>query len=34
LDDIQRNLLGRDFFDLVQVGFRENHSEFYVEPSP
>jgi hypothetical protein len=32
--DIQRNLFGRDFFDLVQIGFREHHLAFYVTPSP
>lgn len=29
-----RNLLGRDFFDLVQLGFREHHQAFYVTPAP
>ncbi len=32
--DIHRNLLGRDFFNLVQVGFREHHLTFYVTPTP
>lgn len=32
--DIHRNLLGRDFFDLAQIGFRERHLKFYVTPSP
>lgn len=32
--DIKRNLLGRDFFNLVQIGFRERHLEFYVAPAP
>ena len=32
--EIQRNLLGRDFFDLVQIGFREHHLEFFVTPKP
>ena len=31
---IRRNLLGRDFFDQVQIGFRERHFEFYVSPTP
>lgn len=31
---IWRNLLGRDFFALIQIGFRERHSTFYVSPSP
>jgi len=31
--DIQRNLLGRDFFDRIQVGFRESHSQFFIEPT-
>lgn len=32
--EIPRNLLGRDFFDLVQVGFREHHLVFLVTPTP
>jgi len=32
--EIRRNLLGRDFFDLVQIGFREHHLAFFVTPSP
>ncbi len=32
--EIQRNLLGRDFFNLAQIGFRENHLCFYVTPAP
>lgn len=31
---IARNLLGHDFFDLVQVGFREHFLEFLLEPTP
>ena len=31
---LRRNLLGRDFFNLVQIGFRERHSLFYVTPRP
>lgn len=34
LDELHRNLLGRDFFDLVQLGFREHHGEFFLEPAP
>jgi hypothetical protein len=34
LRNIERNLLGRDFFNLVQLGFREHRSEFFLEPSP
>lgn len=34
LSEIRRNLLGRDFFNLVQIGFRERHLAFYVTPSP
>ena len=30
--DIKRNLLGRDFFNLVQVGFRERYQVFYASP--
>ncbi len=33
-DGIARNLLGRDFFNLIQVGFRERHLAFYIEPTP
>ena len=29
-----RNLLGRDFFDFIQVGFREHQLEFFINPSP
>lgn len=32
--DIARNLLGRDFFNLIQLGFRERQLVFYVTPSP
>ncbi|MBI3300886.1 MAG: hypothetical protein HYZ72_02245 [Deltaproteobacteria bacterium] len=31
---ISRNLLGRDFFNLVQIGFRERYLVFYVTPTP
>ncbi len=31
---IRRNLLGRDFFNLIQIGFRERHLAFYVTPTP
>ncbi len=31
---LSRNLLGRDFFDLIQIGFRERHLAFYVTPTP
>lgn len=31
---LARNLLGRDFLDLIQIGFREHRLEFYVLPSP
>ncbi len=31
---ISRNLLGRDFFNLVQLGFRERYLTFYVTPTP
>lgn len=33
-DEIRRNLLGRDFFNLIQIGFRERHLVFYVTPTP
>ena len=32
--DIRRNLLGRDFFNLAQVGFRERYGQFFLEPEP
>ncbi|MGH7816014.1 MAG: hypothetical protein ACREOR_01370, partial [Candidatus Binatia bacterium] len=32
--EIRRNLLGRDFFNLVQIGFRENQLEYYLNPRP
>jgi len=31
---ISRNLLGRDFFELVQLGFRESHKSVFIEPNP
>lgn len=31
---IFRNLLGRDFFNLVQIGFRERQLEYYLTPHP
>jgi len=31
---IRRNLLGRDFFNLAQIGFREPYLLFYVTPAP
>jgi hypothetical protein len=34
IEPISRNLLGRDFFDRIQVGFREHHTSFFVTPSP
>jgi hypothetical protein len=34
LSDLGRNLFGRDFFDLVQIGFREHESEFFLSPDP
>ena len=27
---LRRNILGRDFFDLLQIGFDEHHSEVYL----
>ncbi len=32
--EIRRNILGRDFFDLVQVGFREHQLKLFVTPTP
>ena len=31
---ISRNLIGRDFFNLVQIGFREKYLIFYLDPTP
>lgn len=31
---VERNILGRDFFNLAQIGFREHHLTFYVTPHP
>ena len=31
---IRRNILGRDFFNLLQIGFRERYLVFYVTPTP
>jgi hypothetical protein len=32
--EIHREILGRDFFNLAQVGFRERQLEFYLTPAP
>ena len=34
LTDIRRSLLGRDFFALAQIGFREYHQCFFVTMGP
>ena len=34
INPIRRNLLGRDFFNLVQIGFRENHSKYFLISTP
>jgi hypothetical protein len=31
---LRRNLLGRDFFSLVQIGFRERYQLFYLRAEP
>jgi hypothetical protein len=31
---LRRNILGRDFFNLVQIGFREHHQTIFVTPEP
>jgi len=31
---IRRNLLGRDFFSRVQIGFRESRLALYISPQP
>lgn len=33
-DDLRRNLLGRDFLDQIQIGFREHHQVFFISPTP
>lgn len=33
-EEIRRNLLGRDFLNFIQIGFRERHLEFYVAAVP
>ncbi len=32
--EVPRNLLGRDFFDLAQIGFREHHATFFITLKP
>ena len=32
--DIRREILGRDFFNLAQIGFRENHLTYYITAAP
>ena len=32
--DLMRNLLGRDFLDLIQIGFREHHQTLFITPTP
>ena len=34
MEEITREILGRDFFNLVQVGFRERQLTYYLNPSP
>ena len=34
IDPIRRNLLGRDFFKLVQIGFRENQLKYFLISTP
>ena len=31
---IRRNLLGRDFFQHIQLGLREYHQSFFIAPTP
>lgn len=31
---IRRNILGRDFFSLIQIGFRERHLTVYLSSTP
>jgi hypothetical protein len=32
--EIRRNILGRDFFSRVQIGFREKQLIYYITPTP
>jgi hypothetical protein len=32
--EIRRNLLGRDFFNLVQIGFREHQLQYFLNTFP
>jgi hypothetical protein len=32
--DIKRNLLGRDFFNLIQIGFREHQMQYFLNVTP
>lgn len=34
LDEMKRNLLGRDIFNMMQLGFQERHQEFLLGPNP
>ena len=34
ITEIKRNLLGRNFFDLAQIGFRERRREYYLTFTP
>lgn len=31
---LSRSLLGRDFFNLIQIGFREHHQTLLIDPRP
>lgn len=33
-EQISRDLLGRDFFELIQIGFRQRHRVYYLSPTP
>ena len=32
--EITREILGRDFFNLIQIGLRERYLTYYITPSP
>lgn len=34
LGEVRRNLLGRDFLNLVQIGFQENSQRLLITPQP
>lgn len=33
-EPIRREILGRDFFSQIQIGFREKQLSYYITPEP